>query len=104
MTEAQQLAAGKQWIGKTFERLCCACLGPERLVAWEWQEEDPEYRIRCQVAGHAVPLSIPSQAVGFGRGQLIACGQTDPAHALARQEVEAAIRGRLTALAGPPRC
>jgi hypothetical protein len=104
MTEAQHLAAGKRWIGEAFERLCRACLGTVSLVSWEWQDEDPEYRIRCQFAGHAAPLYIPSQAVGFGRGQLVACGQADPAHECARQEVEAAMRGRLTALAGPQQC
>jgi len=100
MTETQRIAAGKRWIEEVFERLCCASLGTEALVSWAWQDEDPEYRIRCQLAGHAAPLYIPSQAVGFGRGQLVACGHADPEHDPARHEVEATIRARVMVLAG----
>jgi hypothetical protein len=103
MTEAQRIAAGKRWIGEAFERICSATLGTGALASWEWQDEDLEYRIRCQLAGHEGPIYIPSQVLGCGRGQLVACGQPDAEHDPTRHDVEATLRGRVAALAGAPR-
>jgi hypothetical protein len=68
MTEAQRIAAGKRWIGEAFERLRGAYRRTVPIVAWDWQEEDPAYPIRLHLAGHAAPLYIPTQGLGFGRG------------------------------------
>jgi hypothetical protein len=43
MTEGHRIEAGKRWIGEAFERICRAALGTVTMVAWEWQDEDPEY-------------------------------------------------------------
>jgi len=99
MTEAQRIAAGKRWIGEAFERLCRASRSPVPIVAWDWQEEDPEYRIRIHLAGHAAPTYIPSHGLGFGRGQLVACGEPVPENDPARHEVETIMAGRLAGLA-----
>jgi hypothetical protein len=99
MIEAQRIAAGKRWIGEAFERLRGAYRRTVPIVAWDWQEEDPEYRIRIHLAGHAAPLYIPSQGLGFGRGQLVACGEPAPENAPARHEVETILAGRLAGLA-----
>ncbi len=103
MIEAQRIAAGKRWIGEVFERLRRVYLGTVPIETWDWQDEDPEYRIRVQLAGHAAPAYIPSYGLGFGRGQLVACGHPDPGNDPARHDVEATLRGRLAALAVAPR-
>ena len=46
MRDAQRIAAGKRWIGEAFERLRGAYRRTVLIVAWDWQEEDPESRIR----------------------------------------------------------
>jgi hypothetical protein len=51
MTEAQRIAAGKRWIGEVFERLRRVYLGTVPIETWDWQDEDPEYRIRVQPLG-----------------------------------------------------
>jgi hypothetical protein len=99
MIEAQRIAAGKRWIGEAFERLRGAYRRTVPIVAWDWQEEDPEHRIRIHLAGHAAPLYIPSQGLGFGRGQLVACGEPAPENEPARHEVETILAGRLAGLA-----
>jgi hypothetical protein len=99
MTETQRLAAGKQWIEAVFERIRCPYRDPVLIVAWEWLDEDPEYRLQLQLTGQEAPAYIPSRGLGFGRGQLVACGIPDPAHDAARAEVETTIRTRVAALA-----
>jgi len=99
MTEAQRIAAGKRWIGEAFERLRGAYRRTVPIVAWDWQEEDPAYPIRLHLAGHAAPLYIPTQGLGFGRGQLLACGEPAPANDPARHEVKTIRAGRLAGLA-----
>ena len=99
MTEAQRITAGKRWSGEALERLRRASHRTVPLVTWDWQEEDPEYRIRLHRAGHAAPTSIPSQCVGCGRGQLVACGELAPENDPARHEVETILAGRLAGLA-----
>jgi hypothetical protein len=99
MREAQRIAAGTRWIGEAFERLRGASRRTVPIVAWDWQEEDPEYRIRIHLAGHAAPLSIPSQGLGFGRGQLVVCGEPAPENESARHEVETILVERLAGLA-----
>jgi hypothetical protein len=99
MTEAQRLAAGKQWIGQVFERIYQAYRGTLPLASWAWQDEDPEYRLRLQLTGQEVPAYIPSRGLGFGRGQLVACGTPMPEHAATRDDVEATLRTRVAALA-----
>ena len=99
MTEAQRLAAGKQWVEQVLERVCQASRATVSIAAWAWQDEDPEYRLRLQLTGQEVPAYIPSRGLGFGRGQLVACGTADPAHAATRAEVEATVRTRVAALA-----
>src|SRR5215471_5998448 len=99
MTEAQRLAAGKQWIGAVFARLCQAYRATLLIASWDWQDEDPEYRLRLQLPGQEAPAYIPSRGLGFGRGQLVACGTPDPAHEPVRHEMEAILSTRLAALA-----
>jgi len=99
MIETQRLAAGKQWIEAVFERMRCPYRDTVLIVSWEWLDEDPEYRLRVQLTGQAAPAYIPSRGLGFGRGQLVACGIPDPAHDATRAEVEATIRLRVAALA-----
>ena len=60
---------------------------------------DLEYRLCLQLTGQEAPVYIPSRGLGFGRGQLVACGTPEPAHDAARDEVEATLRARLAALA-----
>jgi hypothetical protein len=99
MTETQRLAAGKQWIEAVFERIRGLYRATVLIVSWAWLDEDPEYRLRLQLTGQETPAYIPSRGLGFGRGQLVACGMPDPAHDAARAEVEATIRIRVAALA-----
>jgi hypothetical protein len=99
MTEAQRLAAGKQWVEAVFARLCQAYRATLLIASWDWQDEDPEYRLWLQLPGQETLAYIPSRGLGFGRGQLIACGTPHPAHEPVRYEMEAILSTRLAALA-----
>jgi hypothetical protein len=99
MTETPRLAAGKQWIEAVFEQIRGPYRDTVRIVSWEWLDEDPEYGLRLQLTGQETPAYIPSRGLGFGQGQLVACGIPDPAHDAARAEVEATIHIRMAALA-----
>ncbi len=99
MSDTPHLEAGKLWIGTVFARLCQAFCATLLIASWAWQDEDPEYRLCLQLTGQEALVYIPSRGLGFGRGQLVACGTPEPAHDAARDEVEATLRARLAALA-----
>jgi len=71
-----------------FEHISTELRDSVVIVHWEMQDNDPEYYLCFQIAGH------DEERLSFTRGTLHTCGK--PNHGAVRQRVEAAIRHRLT--------
>jgi hypothetical protein len=84
----KQVDLGKRWVRHVFEHISTELKETVVVAHWDWQENDPAYCLRFQVAGH------DEERLFFTRGTLSTCGR--PNHGAVRQRVEAAIRHRLT--------
>ena len=79
---------GKRWVEEVFAHISTELRESVAIVRCTWQENDPEYRLCFQLAGHE------EEALSFTRGTLSTCGR--PNHGAVRHRVEATIRSRLT--------
>jgi hypothetical protein len=83
--------AGKRWLKNIFEQISNELKDTVVLVHWDFQDNDPAYRLCFQIAGQE------EETLSFTRGTLRSCGKSD--EEAVRRRVEAAIRNRLLCLA-----
>jgi len=84
----RSVETGTRWVKHIFAHISHELKDTVMLVHWEWQDNEPEYRLCFQIAGQE------EEALSFTRGTLRTCGKAD--QEAVRQRVEAAIRRRLT--------
>ena len=87
------IETGKCWVKNAFEHISTELTDTVVLVHWEFQDNDPEYRLCFQLAGQ------DAETLSFTRGTLKSCGKAD--QQAVRRRVEAAIRNRLLSLPQP---
>jgi hypothetical protein len=91
-----QVETGKRWVEEVFEHISTERRDSVAIVRCTWQDNDPEYHLRFQIAGQ------DEETLSFTRGTLKTCGKSG--HNAVRQRIEAAIRERLTRRATGAAC